>query len=113
MSDLLARVEEAKKRSAWRCAAARCDKAWAAAESFVAANSDLRIKSATSTLIDTYPPIVIGEIGMKVEKNSIAGGESEIQLTVICRAGRLAQACPTAQLRLYSAFPEYLKSATP
>jgi len=113
MSDLLARVEEAKKRSAWRCAAARCDKAWAAAESFVAANSDMRIKSATATLIDTYPPIVIGEIGMKVEKNSIAGGESEIQLTVICRAGRLAQACPTAQLRLYNAFPEYLRAAAP
>lgn len=106
-------MEEARKRSAWRCAAARCDKAWAAAESFVAANSDMRIKSATSTLIDTYPPIVIGEIGMKVEKTPIAGGEAQIQLTVICRAGRLAQTCPTAQLRLYDAFPEYLKSATP
>jgi len=112
-SDLLAKVEDARKRSAWRCAAPRCDKAWAAAESFVAANSDMRIKSATPTLIDTYPPIVIGEIGMKVEKTPIAGGESEIQLTVICRAGRLAQACPTAQLRLYNAFPEYLKAAAP
>ncbi|MCW5766507.1 MAG: hypothetical protein KIT68_11095, partial [Phycisphaeraceae bacterium] len=113
MSDLLARVEEARKRSAWRCAAARCDKGWAAAESFVAANSDMRIKSATTSLIDTYPPIVIGEIGMRVEKTPIAGGEAQIQLTVICRAGRLAQACPTAQLRLYNAFPEYLKSAAP
>jgi hypothetical protein len=112
-SDLPARVEDARKRSAWRCAASRCDKAWAAAESFVAANSDMRIRSATPTRIDTYPPIVIGEIGMKVEKRPAGAGESEIQLTVTCRAGRLAHACPTAELRLCKAFPENLRSAAP
>ena len=41
--------------------------AWLAAENFVASNSSMRVRTVTATLIDTYPPIVIGEIGMKVE----------------------------------------------
>lgn len=111
---LAAQVAEASKQSIWRCkSAAACDKAWASAEGFVAANADMRIKTASATLIETYPPIVIGEIGMKVERRSVGAGEAEIQLTVVCRAGRLAQACPTAQLRLYKAFPEHLKVSAP
>jgi len=98
----------------WRCkGAAACDKAWLAAENFVASNSSMRVRTVTATLIDTYPPIVIGEIGMKVEKRALAGGESEFELTVICRAGKLRQLCPTAETRLYKAFPEHLKSAAP
>ncbi len=111
-SPLAAQVAEARKRAVWRCQGApACARAWTAAENFVAANSDMRIRTASATTIDTYPPIVIGEIGMKVEKRPAGGDESELQLTVSCRAGRLSQACPTAELRLYAAFPAYLRSS--
>jgi hypothetical protein len=109
---LLAQVAEEKKRSVWRCkGAAACDKAWLAAEGFVASNSDMRVRAVTPTSIDTYPPIVIGEIGMKVEKRTPGTGDSELELTVICRTGKLRQLCPTAELRLYKAFPAHLKAS--
>jgi hypothetical protein len=105
-------VAEEKKRSVWRCkGAAACDKAWLAAESFVTSNSDMRVRAVTATLIDTYPPIVIGEIGMKVDRRTQGTGEAEIELTVICRTGKLRQLCPTAELRLYKAFPAHLKAS--
>jgi hypothetical protein len=113
-ASLLAQVAEEKKRSVWRCkGAAACDKAWLAAENFVTSNSDMRVRSVTATLIDTYPPIVIGEIGMKVERRAQGTGDAEIELTVICRTGKLRQLCPTAELRLYKAFPAHLASAAP
>jgi hypothetical protein len=111
-ASLLAQVAEEKKRSVWRCkGAAACDKAWLAAESFVTSNSDMRVRAVTATLIDTYPPIVIGEIGMKVDRRTQGTGEAEIELTVICRTGKLRQLCPTAELRLYKAFPAHLKAS--
>lgn len=111
-ASLLAQVAEEKKRSVWRCkGAAACDKAWLAAESFVTSNSDMRVRAVTANLIDTYPPIVIGEIGMKVEKRTPGSGDSELELTVICRTGKLRQLCPTAELRLYKAFPAHLKAS--
>ncbi len=97
----------------WRCkGAAACDKAWLAAESFVASNSDMRVRTVTATTIDTYPPIVIGEIGMKVEQRRAWDRTNpRLRLTVTCRVGRLRQACPTAELRIYTAFPTFMRSA--
>mgnify|MGYP001416573815 FL=1 len=47
-----AQVAEARARAVWRCEGkAACDKAWAAAESFVGANADMRIRSVTATAI--------------------------------------------------------------
>jgi len=109
---LSAKVEEAKQRATWRCKGApACGKSWEAAESFVGRNSDMRIKTVTGTLIDTYPPIVIGEIGMKVERIALGADESEMRLTVSCRVGRLRQSCPAAELRIYTAFPAFMRSA--
>lgn len=111
-ASLLAQVAEEKKRSVWRCkGAAACDKAWLAAEGFVTSNSDMRVRAVTATLIDTYPPIVIGEIGMKVERRAQTTGEGEIELAVICRTGKLRQLCPTAELRLYKGFSAHLKAS--
>ncbi len=107
-----AQVVEAKRPSVWRCkGAAACGTAWSAAENFVARNSDMRIRKATPTLIDTYPPIVLGEIGMKVERRALGADESEFLLTVACSAGRLRQQCVAAEERLGKAFPAYLDAA--
>lgn len=111
-SDLLAQVAEAKARASWRCReAGACDRAWAAAEGFVGRNADMRIRAVTATSIETYPPIVIGEIGMSVEKVAVGAGEWEIRPMVHCRVGKLRQVCPTAELRIYTAFPGFLRSA--
>jgi hypothetical protein len=112
-AELLAQAAQAKAKAVWRCKGAKeCDKAWAAAEAFVGRNSDMRIQSVTASAIETYKPIVIGEIGMRVDRVAAGPDESEMRLTVACRAGLLRQACPTAELRIYSAFPAHMQSAT-
>ena len=111
-ADLLAQVAEAKEHAVWRCkGAAACSAAWASAESFVARNSDRRIRTVSPTVIDTYPPIVIGEIGMNVSRIALTAEESELRLTVACRVGLLAKVCPAAELRIYTAFPAFMKSS--
>ncbi len=109
---LLQDLARAKSGAVWRClGAAACDAAWAATESFIGANSDRRIQRVTSTAIETYPPIVLGEVGMQATKSAAKGDESEIRVTVQCRAGKLAMVCPTTELRIYEAFPLFIKSA--
>ena len=111
-ADLLAQVAEARKHAVWRCkGAAACSAAWASAESFVARNSDRRIRTVSPTAIETYPPIVIGEIGMKVARIALSSEESELRLTVACRVGLLVQVCPAAELRIYTAFPPFMRSS--
>jgi len=108
-----AQVAEAKARAVWRCEGKTdCDKAWAAAESFVGANADMRIRSVTATAIETYPPIVLGEVGLSVAKVPAGGEAFEMRLTVNCRAGMIRHTCPTSEVRIYGAFPDYLKAAT-
>lgn len=108
----LEQVAEAKRRAAWRCKGPQaCDKAWAAAESFVGLNTDMRIRTAKSPTIETYPPIEIGKVGLKVEKVPLDNNESELRLTVHCRVGVLRQLCPATELRIYSAFPAHMQAA--
>ncbi|HRA24354.1 MAG TPA: hypothetical protein PLK52_12380 [Usitatibacteraceae bacterium] len=96
----------------WRCEGkAACDKAWAAAESFVGANADMRIRSVTATAIETYPPIVLGEVGLSVAKVPAGGEAFEMRLTVNCRAGMIRHTCPASEVRIYGAFPDYLRAA--
>ena len=105
-------VAEAKRRAVWRCKGPQaCDKAWAAAESFVGLNTDMRIRTAKSPTIETYPPIEIGKVGMKVDKVPLENDESELRLTVHCRVGVLRQLCPATELRIYTAFPTYMGEA--
>lgn len=107
-----AQVAEAKARAVWRCEGkAACDKAWAAAESFVGANADMRIRSVTATAIETYPPIVLGEVGLSVAKVPAGGEAFEMRLTVNCRAGMIRHTCPASEVRIYGAFPDYLRAA--
>jgi hypothetical protein len=107
-----AQVAEAKARAVWRCESkAACDKAWAAAESFVGANADMRIRSVTATAIETYPPIVLGEVGLSVAKVPAGGDAFEMRLTVNCRAGMIRHTCPASEVRIYGAFPDYLREA--
>jgi outer membrane biosynthesis protein TonB len=111
-SDHAAQVAEAKRRAVWRCKGApACDKAWAAAETFVGLNTDMRIRTAKSPTIETYPPIEIGKVGMKVEKVALESDESELRLTVHCRVGVLRQLCPATELRIYTAFPSHMQAA--
>ncbi len=111
-SDHVAQVAEAKRRAVWRCKGTpACDKAWAAAESFVGMNTDMRIRTAKSPTIETYPPIEIGKVGMKVEKVALESDESELRLTVHCRVGVLRQLCPATELRIYTAFPSHMQAA--
>lgn len=111
-SDHVAQVAEAKRRAVWRCKGTpACDKAWTAAESFVGLNTDMRIRTAKSPTIETYPPIEIGKVGMKVEKVPLANDESELRLTVHCRVGVLRELCPATELRIYSAFPAHMQAA--
>ena len=106
-----AQVAEAKARAVWRCeGTAACDKAWAAAESFVGANADMRIRSVTATAIETYPPIVLGEVGLSVAKVPAGGEAFEMRLTVNCRAGMIRHTCPASEVRIYGAFPDYLRT---
>ncbi|MCL4687181.1 MAG: hypothetical protein KJ007_01300 [Burkholderiales bacterium] len=107
-----AQVAEAKARAVWRCEGKTdCDKAWAAAESFVGANADMRIRSVTATAIETYPPIVLGEVGLSVAKVPAGGDAFEMRLTVNCRAGMIRHTCPASEVRIYGAFPDYLRAA--
>lgn len=107
-----AQVAEARARAVWRCEGkAACDKAWAAAESFVGANADMRIRSVTATAIETYPPIVLGEVGLSVAKVPAGGDAFEMRLTVNCRAGMIRHTCPASEVRIYGAFPDYLRAA--
>jgi len=107
-----AQVAEAKARAVWRCEGkAACEKAWAAAESFVGANADMRIRSVTATAIETYPPIVLGEVGLSVAKVPAGGEAFEMRLTVNCRAGMIRHTCPASEVRIYGAFPDYLRAA--
>ena len=111
-SDHVTQVAEAKRRAVWRCKGApACDKAWAAAETFVGLNTDMRIRTAKSPTIETYPPIEIGKVGMKVEKVALESDESELRLTVHCRVGVLRQLCPATELRIYTAFPSHMQAA--
>lgn len=111
-SNNVAQVAEAKRRAVWRCKGAQaCDKAWAAAESFVGQNTDMRIRTAKSPTIETYPPIEIGKVGMRVERVALENDESELQLTVHCRVGVLRQLCPATEMRIYSAFPAHMQAA--
>ena len=110
LAKLLAQAAEAKQRAVWRCkGAAACDKAWAAAESFVGLNSDMRIRTAKSPTIETYPPIEIGKIGMTVAKSALGNDEAELRLTISCRVGVLRQLCPATELRVYTMFPAYMQ----
>ncbi len=111
-SDHLSQVAEAKRRAVWRCKGTpACDKAWAAAESFVGLNTDMRIRTAKSPTIETYPPIEIGKVGMKVEKVALENDEAELRLTVHCRVGVLRELCPATELRIYTAFPAHMQAA--
>lgn len=111
-SDLPPEVAAAKAKSVWRCRGpAECDRAWAAAENFVTRHADMRLRTAKRPLIETYPPIVPGEIGLRVDRIDVSGDEAELRLTVSCRAAKLRQACTTAELRLYPAFPAFLRSS--
>jgi len=111
-SELPPEAAAAKAKSVWRCrGVTECDRAWAAAELFVTRNSDMRLRTAKRPLIETYPPILPGEIGLRVDRIDVSGDEAELRLTVSCRAAKLRQACTTAELRLYPAFPAFLRSA--
>lgn len=111
-TDLPPDVAAAKARSVWRCkGAAECDRGWGAAESFVMSNANMRIRTAKPPLIETYPPITPGEIGLRVDRVDVGDGVAELRLTVACRAAKLRQACTTAELRLYPAFPAFLQSS--
>lgn len=111
-SDLPPEIASAKARAVWRCkGAAECERGWAAAESFVLSNADMRIRTAKPPLIETYPPITPGEIGLRVDRVDLGDGASELRLTVACRAAKLRQACTTAELRLYPAFLAFLQSS--
>lgn len=111
-SDLPPEVAAAKARSVWRCkAGVACDRGWAAAEAFVMSNANMRVRTAKSPLIETYPPITLGEVGLRVDRVEVGNGESEFRLTVACRAGKLRQACTTAELRIYPAFPAFLDAS--
>lgn len=111
IADLLAQAAEAKRRATWRCkGASACGKAMASAQDFVALNSNMRIEVATDTRIETYKPIEIGHLGMKVSKVLRDGDEAELQLAVTCRVGALRKLCPSTELRVYTAFPVFMQS---
>ena len=112
ITELTAQAAEAKRRAVLRCkGASACDKAMASAQDFVVLNSNMRIQVATDTLIETYKPIEIGHLGMKVLKVPVSGDEAELQLTVSCRVGVLRKLCPASEARVYTAFPVFMQSA--
>ena len=49
---------------------------------------------------------------MRVDRVPAGGGESELRLAITCRTGQLRRACTTAELRLYPAFPAFLRAAS-
>ncbi|MCK7579475.1 MAG: hypothetical protein MZV65_29690 [Chromatiales bacterium] len=104
ITELTAQAAEAKRRAVLRCkGASACDKAMASAQDFVVLNSNMRIHVATDTLIETYKPIEIGQLGMKVLKVPVSGDEAELQLTEL-PGGRLAQVVPGHARRAASAW---------
>jgi hypothetical protein len=112
LAELQAQAAEAKRLAIWLCkGASACDKAMASAQDFVVLNSNMRIHVATDTLIETYKPIEIGQLGMKVLKSPRGGDEAELQLTVNCRVGVLRKLCPASEARVYTAFPVFMQSA--
>lgn len=100
-----------KPGAAWRCQGKpACDKAWAAAEHFVVLNSSMRIRQVTADTIDTYPPVVVGEVGLTVSRVALGGADAELRLAVHCRSGKLQQ-CAATEQRILAAFPGHLQAA--
>jgi len=62
-----------------------CSAKWDAAQLFVVKNSDLKLQTATSVILETYSPRRSStQIAMRVTKEPIGGGRYKIVAEVFC-----------------------------
>ena len=95
-----------------------CEKAWRLTKAYVAANSDMQVRAADDTMVDTYAPSNSGMVSLRAMRADTATGAT-ITLTGVCRnmysdstgkeMGGAYSACFSRLGELWNGFGPFLK----
>ena len=105
----------AKQNSKYVCKnKADCDKAFSLTQIFINENADMKIQTATDTIIETHSPAEKKMISLKAIKMPKSGSSAEIILGGYCRADGYEwyiERCSEKLLSVYLEYPKYMRSS--
>lgn len=90
-----------------------CDKAFSLTQIFISTRANQKIQLATDTIIETYNPVDIGNIGMSATKIPGSGDSALIRVAVVCKiddGGILERSCAEKRLNIYNEFRPFIES---
>lgn len=111
--EAVARLNAAAANASLACPnATTCDKAFRLTKIYVQENSGMKIQLSDDTLIQTYNPISLFDIGITAKKVPGKGDTSTIELTVICKDTSFDSGanCPNRQAQIYEGFKAFVES---
>jgi outer membrane protein assembly factor BamE (lipoprotein component of BamABCDE complex) len=125
MLEEMAAETEAISKSALRCLdKSICTKMFSLAQIYVSSRSDQKIQVATDTIIETYNPTTLHNIGMKIVKTPKQGSAEEVAITVTCKELELTDSrttvseylssksfCRKKRTEMYAGFRPFMESS--
>lgn len=92
-----------------------CDKAFNLTKVFIQDHSDMRIQISDDTIVSTYGPISLGNVGMRATKTPEAGEGATIDLIITCKgmstdnSSNLSLACKRRVTALNNYFKPFVE----
>jgi hypothetical protein len=86
IEELLKQEKEAESAASVSCNnKAHCDRMFSLAQTYISSEASTKIKVATDTIIETYEPAAVGDIGMSAIRIPGKGSSAEVRLRVSCK----------------------------
>jgi hypothetical protein len=118
-----ARAQEQKRldlagaaaQARFQCASRdECQKAFSLSQVFISEHADMKIQVATDTIVETYNATESAGVALKAVRIPGSGSASVIVLSGSCKGsdradGPLSDLCGSKLLRIYRAFPEFMR----
>lgn len=92
---------------------AMCGKVFSLAQIYLAQSADQKIQVVTDTIVQTYNPAELGNIGMTIVRAPGKGTTEVIEITASCKdsdSGAMASICRRAKTRIYAGFRPFIQA---
>lgn len=110
INDTLPNYENAKQKGYVVCVGEKsCKKHFQLTQIFITNNSDMKMQVATDTIIETYNPTELYEIGMKASKYPGKDDSEKIVLDVICKSEARDVNCMQKEIAIYEKFRPFIE----